>query len=150
MGLMRTLMDVVEIDRTADGTRVRMERTVTFGPSADRRATPASVAVAEVEGACVATLAGDVDLAVVDRIGAELDGAAGSSVAALVVDLSGVTYLDSAGVHLLFKLAHRRHAGGGATRLAVPDGPVRRVLELTGVDAALAMDATVDEAIARS
>ena len=149
LGLMRALMDLVEIDRAADGTRVRMERTVTFGPSADRRATPASVALAEVEGACVATLAGDVDLAVVDRIGAELDGAAGSSVPALVVDLSGVTYLDSAGVHLLFKLAHRRHAAGGATRLAVADGPVRRVLELTGVEAALAMDASVDEAIAR-
>jgi anti-anti-sigma factor len=149
LGLMRTLMDVVEVDHGGDGTRVRMERTVTFGPAPERRPKPASVDVGEVDGVSVAALEGDVDLAVVERVEAELDGAAGSSVPSLVVDLTRVTYLDSAGVHLLFKLAHRRHAAGGATRLAVAPGPVRRVLELTGVEATLAMHSSVDEAIAR-
>lgn len=149
LGLMRTLMDGVEIDRAGDGTRVRMARTVAFGPAPERRPKPASVAVGEVQGVCVAALDGDVDLAVVERVEADLDGAAGSGVPSLVVDLTRVTYLDSAGVHLLFKLAHRRHAAGGATRLAVAPGPVRRVLELTGVEATLAMDSSVDEAIER-
>ena len=149
LGLMRTLMDVVEIDRGGDGTRVRMERDVVLGPAAGRRAKAASLTMGDVQGVRVATFDGDIDLAVVDRLGAELDGAAGSAVPSLVVDLTGVTYLDSAGVHLLFKLAHRRHVTGGATRLAVAAGPVRRVLELTGVESALAMDSSVDEAIER-
>ena len=150
LGLMRKLMDVVEIDHGGDGTRVRMEREVTFGPVVARDAEPASVAVAEVRGVCVARLVGEIDLAVVPRVGAELDGAAGPAVPSLVVDLTGVTYIDSSGVHLLFKLAHRRLGDGGSTRLAVAGGPVRRVLELTGVQAAIGMDASVDEAIARS
>jgi anti-anti-sigma factor len=149
LGLMRTLMDVVEIDRARDGTRVLMGRAVSFGATAERRPKPASVAVNEVNGVCVASLDGDVDLAVIDRLGDALDGTSGSAVPSLVVDLTGVTYLDSAGVHMLFKLAHRRHATGGATRLAVAAGPVRRVLELTGVEATLAMDPSVDEAIGR-
>ena len=147
LGLMRTLMEVVEIDRGDDGTRVRMERDLTFGPAVERGSRIASVTMGEVNGVCIATLDGDIDLAVVDRVGAELDGAAGPAVPSLVVDLTSVTYIDSAGVHLLFKLANRRHAGGGTTRLAVAAGPVRRVLELTGVEAALAMDSSVDQAV---
>jgi len=149
LGLIRTLMDVVEIDRGGDGTRVRMERDVAFGAAAEHRPKPASLTLGELQGVCVAALDGDVDLAVVDRLAAELDGAAGSAVPSLVVDLTGVTYLDSAGVHLLFKIAHRRHSSGGTTRLAVGAGPVRRVLELTGVESALGMDSTVAEAIER-
>lgn len=149
LGLMHTLMDAVEIDRDGSGTRVRMEREVAFGPPADRRSQPASIELTEVRGVVVATLVGEVDLAVVDRLDAELEEAAGPGVRSLVVDLTGVSYLDSAGLHMLFKLAHRRHSSGCATRVAVPPGPVRRVMELTGVEAVLGMDETLDEAIGR-
>lgn len=149
LGLMRTLMDEVEIDRDGIGTRVRMERDVAFGPPADRRSLPLSIAMSELRGVSVATIEGEVDLAGVDRVGAELERAAGPAVGSLVVDLTGVSYLDSAGLHLLFKVARRRHSGGGATRVVAPPGPVRRVLELTGVEAVLGLDETVDEAIGR-
>jgi len=148
LGLMRKLMDEVEIDRDGDGTVVRMNRDVTFGPSAERRPEAASVTTREVQGVSVAMIAGEVDLAVVDRVGRELEPVLASP-APLVVDLSGVSYLDSAGVHLLFKVAARRDAAGGATRIVAPAGAVRRVLELTGVKATLGLDATVDEAVAR-
>ena len=61
-----------------------------------------------------------------------------------MVDLTETTYLDSSGVHMLFKLARRRHAVGTVTRLAVGPGPVRRVLELTGAEAVLALHEDVD------
>jgi stage II sporulation protein AA (anti-sigma F factor antagonist) len=60
-----------------------------------------------------------------------------------------VSYLDSAGVHLIFKLARRRQEAGGATRIVAPDGAVRRVLELTGVEATLGLDGSIDQALAR-
>jgi len=147
LGLMRKLMDDVEIDSGGAGTRVRMERNVAFGTSSDRRLEAASVTIGEVQGVSVAIIQGEVDLAVVDRVATELEPVAAT--APLVVDLSGVSYLDSAGVHLLFKVSGRREAAGGATRIVAAAGAVRRVLELTGVAATLGVDATVDEAIAR-
>jgi anti-anti-sigma factor len=149
LGLMRKLMDAVEIDRDGEGTSVRMERDLAFGVPVERLAKAPSVTVGEVRGVAVAIFEGDVDLAVVDRLGAELEAAVGPAVGSLVVDLTGVSYLDSAGVHLLFKLAHRRRAAGGATRIVVAAGPVRRVLELTGVEATLGLDESVDQAIGR-
>jgi anti-anti-sigma factor len=124
-----------------------MQRDVAFGPSAERRAAAASVTIGEVQGVSVAIIQGDVDLAVVDRIDTELEPVPAAG--ALVLDLSDVSYLDSAGVHLLFKLAGRRQTAGGAMRLVATAGPVRRVLELTGVEATLGVDDSVDEAVAR-
>ena len=149
LGLMRSLMDEVEIKRDTDGTTVRLERDVSFGPAETYEHRAAAVTFGEVRGVTVAIVEGEVDLAVAERVAAELDAASGTNASALVVDLSGVSYLDSSGVHMLFKLAHRRHATGGTTRIAVPAGPVRRVLELTGVEATLALDPSVDDAVAR-
>ena len=148
LGLMRKLMDEVQIDTDGPGTVVRMNRDVAFGPSAERRSESASVTIGEVHGVSVAIVEGEVDLAVVERIGTELEPVSDAP-APLVVDLSDVSYLDSAGVHLLFKLAGRREAAGGATRIVAPAGAVRRVLELTGVEATLGLDASVDDAVAR-
>ncbi len=147
LGLMRSLMDEVEIDRE-DGTRVRMRREVALGPSADRQSEPASVTIDEVGGVSVAVLQGEVDLAAVGRIGAELEPVAGGP-KPLAVDLTHVSYIDSAGVHLIFKLARRRQEAGGATRFIAADGAVRRVLELTGVEATLGLDGSVDQALAQ-
>ena len=147
MGLMHKLMDAVAIDRGDGGTRVRMEKDVHPGPAAHRGSPPASLTMSELRGVAVATFAGEVDLAAVQRLGGELEASTGASVAALVVDLTETTYLDSSGVHMVFKLARRRHAVGTVTRLAVGPGSVRRVLELTGAEAVLAVHGDVDGAI---
>jgi anti-anti-sigma factor len=148
LGLMRKLMDEVAIQTDGDGTHVSMQRNVAFGPSAERRPAAASVTIGEVRGVSVAIIQGDVDLAVVDRIAAELEPVSGVA-SPLVVDLTDVSYLDSAGVHLLFRLAGGRQAAVGVTRIVAPAGAVRRVLELTGVEATLGLDETVDQAIDR-
>ena len=148
LGLMSSLTDEVAIDRGDEGTRVRMRREVAFGPPAERRSEPASVTIGEVRGVNVAIVQGEIDLAAVDRIGAELEPVAGVPTP-LAVDLSEVSYLDSAGVHLIFKLARRHQEAGGVTRIVAPGGAVRRVLELTGVEATLGLDGSVDQALAR-
>lgn len=149
LGLMRTLMDSVEILRDDDGTRVAMAKSVDFGEIEEYQSVPGSVTVGEVRGVRVAMMQGEVELASVQGLGVELEAAMVPAGGALVIDLTDVTYLDSAGVHLLFRLAHRHHEAGGMTRLVAGPGPVRRVLELTGIEATMGIDATVDEAIER-
>jgi anti-sigma B factor antagonist len=68
--------------------------------------------------------------------------------AGLVIDLSRVTYLDSAGIELLFDLARRLRTHRQWLRLVVPvDAPMRRVLELCDIDRAAPIDATVQGAL---
>ena len=50
---------------------------------------------------------------------------------ALTLDLVGLSYLDSQGVGMLFRLAKRAGGNGGTLTLANPRGLVRRVLDIT-------------------
>jgi anti-sigma B factor antagonist len=66
----------------------------------------------------------------------------------LILDLSGSTYLDSAGIEFLFDLARRLRTRGQRLRLVVPaKAPMRRVLDLCGVDEVARMDTTLDAAV---
>jgi anti-anti-sigma factor len=77
--------------------------------------------------------AGEIDLASVDTLAAELAAAIDSDASCIQVDLSAVTFVDSVGIHALLK--GRRLAEESAKAYAVngADGVVREVLELTGV-----------------
>ncbi|MFI7345958.1 STAS domain-containing protein [Streptomyces sp. NPDC049936] len=53
----------------------------------------------------------------------------------LVWDLEGVSFMDSTGLGVLVYTMRSVEAREGSVRLAGPDGQVRRLLELTGLDA---------------
>lgn len=71
-----------------------------------------------------------------------LDGPARlTGVGPLVLDLSAVTFLDSAGVRLVDRLARECAQSGGRFRVVAPPGSrARRVLEVVGLAGALASD----------
>lgn len=97
----------------------------------------------------VAHIDGEIDISNAAEVGRSLAEAVPNGAAGLVVDLSDVRYLDSAGVRLLFRLAERLGTGQQAFRLVVPSGaPILEVLELTGVPAVAPCDLTVDDAAA--
>jgi anti-anti-sigma factor len=99
------------------------------------------VLIAVVEGEIDSSNAPDLRLALADRLP--------SASNALVLDLTAVTYLDSAGVHLLFDLGRRLAARRQAIRLVVPEGtPTRRVLELCAVDGVAPMDSDLESSLA--
>jgi anti-anti-sigma factor len=77
-----------------------------------------------------------------DRLGAALTGAR----PVVIVDLTGTSYCDVAAVRMLLRLQADAAAAGGQLRMAIPAGPVRRVLELLGVDGQLDLYPTVLEA----
>ena len=95
---------------------------------------------ATADGLTVVTLEGELDKLTSEAARPELDRAAGEE--RLLVDLSAVTFLDSAGLHVLFRLARAVTKGGGRLGFVVPpESPLRRVVEITHVaGAALVCD----------
>ena len=55
----------------------------------------------------------------------------------LVLDLVGLTYCDSQGVAMLFRLARQARDRGGMLTVANPQGIVSRVFEITRLDEAV-------------
>jgi anti-sigma B factor antagonist len=92
----------------------------------------------------VLSLRGEVDISTValleERIDAALEG--GSQ---LVLDLTGVSFIDSTGLRLVIS-TRQRLTEDGELALVVADGPVTRLLEITGLDGAFPVFATVEEA----
>jgi anti-anti-sigma factor len=93
----------------------------------------------------VVALAGEIDLSNVEAvrrvIDAHLDAAD-----RLVVDLCDLTYIDSAGIALLFALSERLETRGQELHVVVPDpSPVRRVLMFTDLPAHIAMHTSREE-----
>jgi anti-sigma B factor antagonist len=58
----------------------------------------------------------------------------------LVVDLRGVTFIDSSGVHLLLRLAQAAARGRHELRVIPGSERVRHVFALTGVEEALGLN----------
>lgn len=110
--------------------------------------TAASVRVEVRDGAPVVIVTGEIDIVNAAEVGGQLFNAAPNSAPGLVVDLSGVSYLDSRGVHLLFELANRLRIRHQHLHVVVPSRAlIRRVLVLTHVDAVMPLHQTADEAV---
>jgi anti-anti-sigma factor len=107
----------------------------------------AQVELEERDGAVVGWVNGEIDGSNTSEVGRALLERLPTSAHGLALDLSGVSYLDSAGVELVFQLARRLRDRRQRLRLIVPaDSPLRRVLSICDV----ASIAPVDETIERS
>jgi anti-anti-sigma factor len=96
----------------------------------------------------VGRVVGEIESVNAEEMSTALAARLTSEVAGLVIDLSRVTYLDSAGIELLFDLARRLRTHRQRLRLVVPvDAPMRRVLELCDIDRAAPIDSTVEGAL---
>jgi anti-anti-sigma factor len=96
----------------------------------------------------VARLVGELDLSNATDIADALAAAADEASLGLVIDMSGLTHIDSAGVRLLFDLRRRLSVRRQKLALAVPpDARIRDVLEMGAVPETVSVTATVDEAL---
>ena len=78
----------------------------------------ATIAFEDAERATVATIRGEVDLSNADRLLDELMARVGAT-PWLVVDLSGCSYLDSAGLRVIARVEVRCRDAGSGLRLVV-------------------------------
>ena len=99
-------------------------------------------------GQTVVTVAGDVDMHSASRLRDALAEAGQRPGCRVVLDLAGVEFMASAGVHVLLDGAGRFETAGGALVLVGPRPMVARVLSLTRADELIPVAATVDEALA--
>lgn len=83
-------------------------------------------------GTTVLHLAGEVDLAVEERMRDALDALLASPAETLVVDLRALAYMDSTGVQRLLAAQVAADEGGRAMRVVLGDA-ARRILVLCGV-----------------
>jgi anti-anti-sigma factor len=99
------------------------------------------IVVAGVTGEIDVSNAADLERAVAAELPRDAAG--------LVMDLGGLEFMDSSGVHLLFHLAARLERRGlGFALVLAADSVPRRVLELSGQHARRWMHASEDAAIA--
>lgn len=100
----------------------------------------------ESEPDIVIRLSGEYDISRQDELDRELAPAYDCRVA--VLDMTGVSYMDSTGLALLINLKKRMTVrSGGVLRIAAPQANVRRVLELTRLDEIFEVYDSLDEAL---
>jgi anti-anti-sigma factor len=96
----------------------------------------------------VARVQGEVDASNVKEIGDRLRSLLSNRSMAMIVDLSATTYLDSAGINLLFALAEEMRSRQQRLALVVADpSPIARMVTLTGLDRTMAVHRTLPDAL---
>jgi anti-anti-sigma factor len=154
--LIRSCMDTVEIDRTASGTTVLIDRTLSrrpvvgperAGPRRTARSTEDDfrVEIIDVNPPHVAVY-GPIDLPSAVELHRRLEDASGGGVLPLTIDLTSVNHLASAGVQLLYQLAEQMAADGSRLRLIASTGTAaQQVLALTALHQFTEIVETVEE-----
>jgi anti-anti-sigma factor len=96
----------------------------------------------------LAVVEGEVDASNAVEISHRLRSLLTNRSVALVVDLTQTSYLDSAGINLLFELGDELRARQQQLRLVVaPGSPIARPISITGLDAVVPAFETRDAAI---
>jgi anti-anti-sigma factor len=107
----------------------------------------ASLSVLSRPAFTIARLEGDLDLATVPALRQRLLGVLGPGVRLLVIDLSGVSFCDVAGLAVLIGTQRRARARGITVRVAAPRPQVAKLLRITGLDHRLTICATLADTL---
>ncbi len=83
------------------------------------------------------SLFGELDLATADDVSAEIQRVEDTDARSIVVDLAGLTFMDSTGIRLLWRAHERSRADSCRLTLLRGCAAVQRVLQLTGLEARL-------------
>jgi anti-sigma B factor antagonist len=95
----------------------------------------ADVQISRARGAVVARLSGEVDMSNAEEIGVTVIGATPGDARGVVLDLSEVDYLDSAGIYVIHGMRASLQARGQSLLLVIPaDSPVHDALRLSGAE----------------
>lgn len=103
--------------------------------------------VSDVKGWTVVTVHGEIDVATAPTLRERLIGLVNDGSTRLVLDLEAVDFLDSTGLGIIVSVLKRARTHGGDLRLACTEARIRRLFEITGLDKAVLLRASVDDAI---
>jgi anti-sigma B factor antagonist len=96
----------------------------------------------------LARITGEVDLSNAHGIGQAVMRGTSRESAALVLDLSGLEYMDSAGIQIIYRLREDLRARAQELRLVIPaESPAADALKLAGITSDFNIVQTADEAL---
>ena len=119
----------------------------TFSPSETNRLDVESDPV--TDDCVVVHLRGEADLHTAPILREALDAAIDTGAGTLVVDLTGVTFVDSMMLGVLLATTRRIRLIGTEMRIVVDDPYLRRIFELTLLDRVLALYPALESALVR-
>jgi anti-sigma B factor antagonist len=96
----------------------------------------------------VVDVVGELDISNAEVLRTALDDELAAGALHVVVDLTGVAFMDSTGLGVLVRIRKLVHASQGSFALVCAEGPVRRLLTITGLVTVLGACSTLDEALA--
>jgi anti-sigma B factor antagonist len=94
------------------------------------------------------SVSGEIDLHTADRLQQGIDEATAVGADTVLVDLSGVGFIDSTALGVIVQETKRLEGRGHALILVTNDPRTMRVLEVTGLDRVLPRRATLQDALA--
>ncbi|MDQ3671317.1 MAG: STAS domain-containing protein, partial [Actinomycetota bacterium] len=110
-----------------------------------------SISVAEPsDGVFVVSLVGELEATSSDELSRQLAGLRGNARTRVVVDVSGLTFIDSSGLNALVMGARAVEANEGSLVVAGAPRYVARVLELVRMADSVEVEASVEEALRRA
>jgi anti-sigma B factor antagonist len=115
---------------------------------------PFQASASELEGGIrLLEVGGELDLSTATQLEEPLEQAVDSPSAAVLIDLTDCTFIDSTGIALIVRAWQRvdgaaGNGGDGGLVLCCQNEQVRRVLEVTGLEHSLRVFGTRDEAAA--
>ena len=104
--------------------------------------------VTDHHNCAVLAVTGEVDVATAPQLRQEAVRLAASGHTNLVIDLSGVDFLDSTGLGVIVGVLKRVRTHGGELAVAGAENHVRKVFEITRISDIVPMYATADDACA--
>jgi anti-anti-sigma factor len=108
----------------------------------------ADLVVEEQDGAIVARVTGEIDLSNAATLERGMLDAVPNTASGMVVDLTGVSYLDSAGIRMLGEMAERLRWREQRLAVVAPVGSrVRSVLTMAGAADVVAFEDSFDSAL---
>ena len=83
---------------------------------------------------------GEIDIATLSVFGEAVDACRRAGGHELVLDMSGVRFMDSQGLHMLIAADEAMREVGGSLAVASPSPAVRRLLDVSGLELLVAVD----------
>ena len=106
-----------------------------------------SLSVVSTPAVTIARLVGDLDIGTTRALRQDLLSMLGSAARLLVIDLSGMSFCDVAGLAMLIGVQRRASGRGITVRLAAPRPQMAKLLRASGLDQSFTICATVDDAV---
>lgn len=103
--------------------------------------------VKEVSGKQVIDAVGEIDIYTVPKFRKAVDGVIAGGQKHLVVNMAGVTFMDSTGFGVLLSATKRLRPDGGTVNLVNCKAAIDRILRITKLDSIFPVFDTVEEAI---